>query len=237
MQLCLDARGTNDANSGLMRGQIEASERFLAKRWCWCKTSVHNFIEDLIAADMLKRNDRQNDHFSDRFTICNYDTYNPDVTTLVTDKVTKTNKALSKSKETIVSGNGDLVASKKLLEIFQTKNQRLPQVKALTAGRLSKCRTRINRAEHDGRLEQYLKDFESAVQIAQLTPFLRGENERKWRASFDWFVENDENVLRVLEGRYGNPEESKKTEQCWVEFTKDANGKDIAIKHMGEKQR
>jgi hypothetical protein len=235
MQLCLDARGTDDPDSGLKRGEVEASERFLSKRWNWCKTSVHNFLEILIANGMLKRNDRESDHFCDRFTICNYDTYNPSVTEFVTEKVTKTNKALSKSKETIVSGNGDLAASKKLLEIFQTKNNRLPQVKALTAGRLAKCRTRINRAEHDGRLEQYLKDFESAVQIAQLTPFLRGENERKWRASFDWFVENDENVLRVLEGRYGNPETSKQTEQCWIEFTKDSNGKDIAVKHIGAK--
>jgi hypothetical protein len=235
MQLCLDARGSDDHDSGLMRGQFEASERFLSKRWNWTKTAVHRFLLALVEADMIKRLDRNVDRICDRFIICNYDTYNPDRTAFVTAKWTKTNKALSKSKETIVAGNGDLVASKKLLEIFQTKNNRLPQVKALTAGRLAKCRTRINRAEHDGRLEQYLKDFESAVQIAQLTPFLRGENERKWRASFDWFVENDENVLRVLEGRYGNPETSKQTEQCWIEFTKDSNGKDIAVKHIGAK--
>ena len=34
------------------------------------------------------------------------------------------------------------------------------------------------------------------------SPFLIGENDRNWRASFDWAVESEDIVVKVLEGRY-----------------------------------
>jgi hypothetical protein len=37
---------------------------------------------------------------------------------------------------------------------------------------------------------------------AQETPFLRGEGSKGWRADFDWFISNDRNVVKVLEGKY-----------------------------------
>ena len=97
------------------------------------------------------------------------------------------------------------MSPKILLEIYQQNNQALPEVKALTAERLRKCRSRINQAVRDGCLERYLADFIAAVQKAQSTPFLRGEGARGWRASFDWFVANQVNVYAVLEGKYDGP--------------------------------
>jgi hypothetical protein len=97
------------------------------------------------------------------------------------------------------------VSPKILLEIYQQNNQALPGVKALTSERLKKCRSRINQAVRDGCLEQYLADFTAAVQKAQQTPFLRGEGVHGWRASFDWFVANQLNIYKVLEGKYDGP--------------------------------
>jgi len=94
------------------------------------------------------------------------------------------------------------VSPKILLEIYQQHNQALPGVRALTAERLRKCRSRIDQAVRDECLEQYLADFAEAVKKAQSTPFLRGEGARGWRASFDWFVTNHRNVYAVLEGKY-----------------------------------
>ena len=91
------------------------------------------------------------------------------------------------------------------MDIFQQNNQSLPEVKALTSERLKKCRSRINQAEHDGCLEQYLADFTEAVKKAQQTPFLRGEGARGWRAGFDWFIANQVNIYAVLEGKYDGP--------------------------------
>jgi len=89
-----------------------------------------------------------------------------------------------------------------LFDIYDQENKQLPQVKARSHDRMAKCRTRINQAVSDGCLEAYLRDFRAAVEKAQSTPFLCGDNDRGWRASFDWLVENHTNVYKVLEGRY-----------------------------------
>jgi len=89
-----------------------------------------------------------------------------------------------------------------LFDIYEQENKQLPQVKARSQDRLAKCRSRIDQAVRSGCLEQYLKDFRAAVSKAQSTPFLCGENERGWRADFDWFVANHTNPYRVLEGKY-----------------------------------
>ena len=77
-----------------------------------------------------------------------------------------------------------------LFSMFQQHNQALPGVKALTAVRLCKCRSRINQSVRDGCLEQYLAKLSAAVKKAQSTTLLRGEGARGWWASFDWFVTN-----------------------------------------------
>jgi hypothetical protein len=46
------------------------------------------------------------------------------------------------------------------------------------------------------------EEFALAVRRAAQTPFLAGGGDRGWRANFDWFVANDTNVRRVLEGCY-----------------------------------
>jgi hypothetical protein len=89
-----------------------------------------------------------------------------------------------------------------LFDIFEAKNQKLPQIKARSAERNAKCRSRINQAVRSGCLDRYLKDFEAAVVKAQLTPFLYGENDRGWRADIDWFIANQTNPYKVLEGKY-----------------------------------
>ncbi len=50
-----------------------------------------------------------------------------------------------------------------------------------------------------------LEDFREAVRRAAATPFLAGAGGRGWCASFDWFVANDDNVRKVLAGRYEPP--------------------------------
>jgi hypothetical protein len=89
-----------------------------------------------------------------------------------------------------------------LFDIYEQENKQLPQLKARSQDRLAKCRSRIDQAARSGCLEQYLKDFRAAVSKAQSTPFLCGDNERGWRADFDWFVANHTNPYRVLEGKY-----------------------------------
>jgi hypothetical protein len=86
LYLCLNARGTDDKENGLMRGEIQASYRFLGKVWLWSVDSVFRFMRTLEAENMVKRPEhqpeRQPEHFAEHFIICNYEVYNPTPNTL-----------------------------------------------------------------------------------------------------------------------------------------------------------
>jgi hypothetical protein len=84
-----------------------------------------------------------------------------------------------------------------LVEIYKTENKKLPQILEFGSERRDKCRHRL--AKNPGK---FIDQFTRAVIKAQETPFLCGEGGRGWKADFDWFIANDRNVIRVLEGRY-----------------------------------
>ncbi|HSW38975.1 MAG TPA: hypothetical protein VLL97_05735 [Acidobacteriota bacterium] len=213
------ATGVDDPDAGLSRGEFRASVRRLAQLWNWSSSATFRFMRLLEENRMISRLKHQAEHSeeqeAERFIICNYSTYNP-------ERNSKRNSERNAQRNTykegikeginkvekdthVPAGAGVSVSQKTLLEIYQQQNQSLPEVKALTAERLKKCRSRIDQAVRDGCLERYLADFESAVKKAQQTPFLRGEGARGWRASFDWFVANHVNIYAVLEGKYDGP--------------------------------
>ena len=44
--------------------------------------------------------------------------------------------------------------------------------------------------------------FEKAFQKLENSEFCKGCNNRSWKAGFDWIIGNDENMIKVLEGKY-----------------------------------
>jgi hypothetical protein len=216
------AAGVNDDAAGLKRGEFVASVRQCAGFFNWSRGTVERFLDTLVQNSMIRRVGRQTGHPAGQearhFTVCNYDTYN---SPRAAERDTERDARRDTIKEVFKEGNknikdthkpaaaGACVSPKILVEIYQQHNQALPEVKALTAERLSRCRSRINQAVRDGCLEQYLADFVAAVKKAQSTPFLRGEGPRGWRASFDWFITNHVNVYGVLEGKYDGPAASR----------------------------
>ena len=73
----------------------------------------------------------------------------------------------------------------------------LPSVTKLTDGRKAKIKTRWR---EDGFCQGYRGILEAITQ----TPFLMGENDRGWKASFDWLFENDKNWVKVVERSYSS---------------------------------
>lgn len=79
----------------------------------------------------------------------------------------------------------------------------LPAIKAL-----SDFRKRAIKA----RLKDYtLEDLREAFKLAEGSNFLKGENERSWKANFDWLMK-EANLAKVLEGNYKNKEVVKNEE-------------------------
>lgn len=66
------------------------------------------------------------------------------------------------------------------------------------------------------RLSTYsLEEFHSLFTKAQASDFLKGKNDRNWRADFDWLMK-DANFCKVLEGKYDNKDNSKPVFDPWA---------------------
>lgn len=72
----------------------------------------------------------------------------------------------------------------------------LVSAKELSDARKSKCKSRLK--------ERPLAEWEKVFSLCASTPFLNGENQNEWRASFDWIISNSDNAVKVLEGKYNN---------------------------------
>lgn len=59
-----------------------------------------------------------------------------------------------------------------------------------------------NRVVEMGGVEKALPIIKTIFEKAQASSFLKGDNKRGWKASFDWFFENDKNWVKVFEGNY-----------------------------------
>lgn len=104
-----------------------------------------------------------------------------------------------------------------LLEAWENNRASMPAVRSFTNQRLSKCNARLRAKGFS------LEDFRAAVVKASTTPFLCGDNDRGWKASFDWFIENDTNYHKVLEGRYDRKEsgngKGRESDTSWLDVT------------------
>ena len=130
-------------------------------------------------------------------TVCNYETYqetghaagtqraNNGQTTDTqrhTFKNSKNEKNVKKEEKNYMS----------IWNIFADKHK-LPKIEKMTKGRAAKLKTRISS----------LTDFESlfgrALEKLPHIPFYLGDNDRNWKISFDWLINNDENVYKIIE--------------------------------------
>lgn len=83
----------------------------------------------------------------------------------------------------------------RIVEIYNTHCTNLPQVQKLTDKR--------NKA-----IDNFLKDFteeqfEAICKIANESEFLKGKNDRHWKADFDFIMRTDK-ATAILEGKYSN---------------------------------
>lgn len=76
--------------------------------------------------------------------------------------------------------------------------------------RLTDKRRRAVRLIHD---KGYTPEqLDEAFRRAQSSSFCSGQNDRHWKADFDWLL-NENNLVKVLEGKYDNPAAAKPPEK------------------------
>jgi len=74
----------------------------------------------------------------------------------------------------------------------------LPKVETFTDGRRKKVIARI-------RSGVTLERFTQAVECCRTKPFLMGDNDRGWTATFDWLIANGENIEKSILNPYSGP--------------------------------
>lgn len=76
----------------------------------------------------------------------------------------------------------------------------LSRIQELSEKRRTKLKKRFEK--------ESFRDFDKILENIKTSPFLLGENQRQWKVTFDWLIENDTNYLKVVEGRYLDKKQS-----------------------------
>lgn len=76
----------------------------------------------------------------------------------------------------------------------------LNQIHSLTQSRVQKLKTRLTDNQN------FFSIFEQACVLISKSDFLKGKNKNSWKVSFDWIIENDKNIFKILEGNYNRQE-------------------------------
>lgn len=72
----------------------------------------------------------------------------------------------------------------------------LSKIKEMTGKRRDKLKKRFEK--------ESFRSFPIILNAIEDQSFLFGENNSKWRISFDWLIENDTNYIKVIEKKYSN---------------------------------
>ena len=107
-----------------------------------------------------------------------------------------------------------------IVKCWNTTNTMLPQVRMLNKKRKDKIRTLL--ANNNANVN----DLYNAIKIVSVCPFLCGNNDRGWTATFDWLI-NDTNSCfsRLLEGSFASTKEEKQA----IKRIVDANADNSSI--------
>lgn len=92
----------------------------------------------------------------------------------------------------------DNVPYEEIKKLYNQLCPSLPPVKVMSDNRKKHAKVRWN--ENDGNIEIFKKIF----QLTEASEFLKGKNDRNWKADFDWLIKNNHNFNKVLEGKYDN---------------------------------
>ena len=103
-------------------------------------------------------------------------------------------EAKNEAKNKILS---EKIPYEKIKEFYHSLCPNLPRVRVLSDNRKKTIRARLK--QYGGRLH----DFEQLFKKAGQSSFLNGDNNRQWKADFDWLL-NEANMTKTLEGKYDN---------------------------------
>lgn len=205
------------------RGQRITSINKLAQRWGWSRHKVSDFLNILENEEMIIQN---RDMKKTLITIVKYEVYqqSPNKKGQVKDKsrtsdgqVTDTNNNENNDNNIVSKETIYVISPQEVVELYNSICVDLPLVRTITSARIKTIKTRLR--------DHPIEELKELFEVAQATPFIKGENDRGWKANFDWLM-NEANMTKVLEGYYNKS--TKRTEtaedkhQAWLDAWRNA---------------
>ena len=188
----------------IKRGQCVTGRKSLAKRCSIGERSVRTALTLLKTTNFLTI--QPTNKFS-IITIMNYEHYqNPknytdQVSDQQSDQQATSKRPASDHKQQCNNEKNENISyvdweqsTLTLWNSFCEKHPTLTKIREVSDKRRQHLKKRFERESFRG--------FAKILAAILEQPFLMGENDRKWKLSFDWLIENDTNYLKVLELRY-----------------------------------
>ena len=209
------------------RGQVAMALTDLHKRWNLSINTVRSRLKEMVNDGRISL---ESNNVVTRITILNWEKYqgndyisdySPQVEAVETStdveknadeyikvektEEVKTDNSLPLDTEVKVSVPVLSTSNKKpkvdydfVVRLYHSRCPSLPKVLKLSDKRRLKIRVRF---------EEMGYSYETMQQIfdkAEASRFIRGDNNRGWRADFDWIFTNGSNWVKILEGKYDN---------------------------------
>lgn len=185
-------------------GSFITSELKLADRWGWGRKKVRLFLELLQNEQMIVK---KGDNKKTAVTIVNYSVYaNGEQEKEQQEDINGT--STEHQGNTIKNDKNDKNDKKYIYikDIYHEICVSFPRVQVLSAKRKQAIKARLCTYTEEQIKEVFTK--------AEASDFLKGKNNRNWRADFDWLM-NDTNMAKVLDGKYDNRKQSTSTQSGW----------------------
>ena len=192
-------------------GSYHGSLQYLADFTGTTKQTIIKVLKSLVEKDYIEKSES----YQNNVKFCAYK-----INTTVVNNLTGSKKSLMGSKESLTGGgkksliggskeslpnnecsdnksfdNKDIFNIQEVVDLYNLICVSYPKVQKISERRKAAIKARLKGYTID--------EFKKAFTNAENSDFLKGKNNRGWRANFDWFM-NDNNLAKVLDGNYGN---------------------------------
>jgi len=134
---------------------------------------------------------------------------------------TKTRQDKKKIKEEEKTVGANAPQSAPLVELFNKICKSYPSIEQIDKKREDHIKARLKKHQ--------LEEFKTVFELMESSKFLKGDNSRGWQASFDWVIKNEDNFVKVLEGRYDNGRKGQQNlKELVLKGPKFADGPDLS---------
>ena len=212
----------------IKRGQLATSNATLRKDLHLTERKIRTCIKRLISTKEITY---QATNKYVIITICNYERYQENKTTndeqsdeqatikgRANDEQATTTKeiknirinSLPNGKEPI-EGKTDPIPYSEIQSMWNEICLSYPRLTRITDPRKNKLRIRLQEMDKD--LAKALSVLRRIFELMEQSKFLKGDNKRGWKASFDWVIENPKNWVKIIEGNYQNTDNNGQQKQ------------------------